>query len=46
MNFEFRNVTDDNELQALVSQARDLMQGVTADDFERRATCAASFNRE
>ena len=33
MNFEFRNVTDDNELQALVSQARDLMQGVTADDL-------------
>ena len=33
MNFEFRNVTDDNELQSLVSQARDLMQGVTADDL-------------
>lgn len=33
MNFEFRNVTDDNELQELVSQARDLMQGVTADDL-------------
>src|SRR3989442_1258248 len=33
MNFEFRNVTDDNELQSLVSQARDLMQGVTAEDL-------------
>src|SRR6266850_1994877 len=33
MNFEFRNVTDDNELQSLVSQARDLMQGVTDDDL-------------
>ena len=32
-NFEFRNVTDDNELQTLVSQARELMQGVTADDL-------------
>ena len=32
-NFEFRNVTDDNELQLLVSQARELMQGVTADDL-------------
>jgi len=33
MNFEFRNVTDDNELQSLVSHARELMQGVTADDL-------------
>ncbi len=33
MNFEFRNVTDDNELQALVSQARDMLQGVTAEDL-------------
>ena len=32
-NFEFRNVTDDNELQSLVSQARELMQGVSADDL-------------
>jgi hypothetical protein len=32
-NFEFRNVTDDNELQALVAQARELLQGVTADDL-------------
>jgi hypothetical protein len=32
-NFEFRNVTDDNELQALVTQARELLQGVSADDL-------------
>lgn len=32
-NFEFRNVTDDAELQGLVSQARGLLQGVDADDL-------------
>jgi len=32
-NFQFRNVTDDNELQSLVSQARELMTGVSADDL-------------
>ena|SRR5205809_86048 len=32
-NFEFRNVTDDNELQSLVAKARELMQGVNADDL-------------
>lgn len=32
-NFEFRNVTDDQELQALASQARQLLQGVSADDL-------------
>jgi hypothetical protein len=32
-NFEFRNVTDDNELQSLVAQARELIQGVNADDL-------------
>jgi hypothetical protein len=35
-NFEFRNVTDDVELQTLVAQARHLLQGVSADDL--RAT--------
>ncbi len=35
-NFEFRNVTDDTELQAMVAQARQLLQGVSADDL--RAT--------
>jgi len=35
-NFEFRNVTDDGELQTLVAQARQLLQGVSADDL--RAT--------
>lgn len=32
-NFEFRNVTDDQELQALATQARQLLQGVSADDL-------------
>lgn len=35
-NFEFRNVTDDTELQTLVAQARQLLQGISADDL--RAT--------
>ncbi|MEZ5398898.1 MAG: DUF3150 domain-containing protein [Bryobacteraceae bacterium] len=32
-NFEFRNVTDDAELQGLVNQARTLLQGLEADDL-------------
>ena len=32
-NFEFRNVTDDTDLQALVAQSRQLLQGVNADDL-------------
>jgi hypothetical protein len=32
-NFDFRNVTDDSELQALVAQARELLHGVNADDL-------------
>lgn len=32
-NFEFRNVTDDKELQALATQARQILQGVSADDL-------------
>jgi hypothetical protein len=32
-NFEFRNVTDDQELQQLVARARYLLQGVEADDL-------------
>jgi len=32
-NFEFRNVTDDGELQALVAQACELLNGVDADDL-------------
>jgi ElaB/YqjD/DUF883 family membrane-anchored ribosome-binding protein len=32
-NFEFRNVTDDHELQQIVKQARALLQGVGADDL-------------
>jgi hypothetical protein len=32
-NFEFRNVTDDQQLQQIVKQARGLLQGVGADDL-------------
>ena len=32
-NFSFRNVTDDRQLQDLVSRARDLLQGVAVDDL-------------
>lgn len=32
-NFEFRNVTDDTQLQELVGQARGLLQGVNAEDL-------------
>ena len=32
-NFEFRNVTDDGELQTLVAQARELLNGVDSDDL-------------
>jgi len=32
-NFEFRNVTDDHELQQIVTQARNLLEGVGADDL-------------
>jgi hypothetical protein len=32
-NFEFRNITDDNDLQTLVAQARQLLQGINADDL-------------
>jgi hypothetical protein len=32
-NFEFRNVTDDSELQVLVAQARALLHGVNAEDL-------------
>lgn len=32
-NFEFRNVTDDGQLQTLVEQARGLLQGVDADSL-------------
>jgi hypothetical protein len=32
-NFEFRNITDDKELQILVAQARQLLQGVDAADL-------------
>ena len=32
-HFSFRNVTDDRQLQDLVGRARDLLQGVAADDL-------------
>ena len=36
-NFSFRNVTDDRQLQDLVGRARDLLQGVAADDLRASA---------
>jgi hypothetical protein len=35
--FEFRNVTDDGELQGLVEKARTLLAGVTTDDLRTTA---------
>ena len=32
-NFSFRNVTDDQEVQCLVTRARELLQGVEADEL-------------
>jgi hypothetical protein len=33
LKFNFRNVTDDHELRHLVTRARELLQGVEADDL-------------
>jgi len=44
-NFEFRNVTDDNELQSLVSQARELMTGVSADDLRTTGDLRAKIQQ-
>lgn len=38
-NFSFRNVTDDQELQSLVTRARELLQGVEADDLRTAGIC-------
>jgi len=35
--FEFRNVTDDGELTALVGKARELLKGVDAEDLRTTA---------
>lgn len=40
-NFEFRNVADDQELQALVVQARSLLQGVGSEDLRTTADLRA-----
>lgn len=40
-NFEFRNVTDDTQLQDLVSQARGLLQGVQANDLRTEGSLRA-----
>lgn len=39
--FEFRNVTDDGELQGLVGKARTLLAGVTTDDLRTTADVRA-----
>jgi len=39
--FEFRNVTDDGELQGLVEKARTLLAGVTTDDLRTTADVRA-----
>ncbi|MBX9601340.1 MAG: DUF3150 domain-containing protein [Bryobacteraceae bacterium] len=40
-NFQFRNVTDDADLQRLVGQARGLLQGINADDLRSTSTLRA-----
>ena len=45
-NFEFRNVTDDSELQALVTQARELLQGVSADDLRTTGDLRTKVQRD
>jgi hypothetical protein len=36
-SFDFRNVTDDTELKALVDKAREMLLGVSADDLRTTA---------
>jgi hypothetical protein len=44
-NFEFRNVTDDKELQALATHARQLLQGVSADDLRSTGDLRAKIQQ-
>jgi len=44
-NFEFRNVTDDHELQALVKQARSLLQGVGVEDLRSTGELRTKFQQ-
>jgi hypothetical protein len=44
-NFEFRNVTDDKELQALATQARQLLQGISADDLRSTGDLRATVQQ-
>lgn len=44
-NFEFRNVTDDSELQGLVSKARALLQGVGADELRSTGDLRTSIQQ-
>ena len=44
-NFEFRNVTDDTELQSLTTQARQLLQGVSADDLRTTSDLRAKVQQ-
>jgi hypothetical protein len=44
-NFEFRNVTDDNELQSVVTKARALLQGVGADELRSTGDLRTSIQQ-
>jgi hypothetical protein len=44
-NFEFRNVTDDTELQSVVARARALLQGVNADDLRSTGALRATVQQ-
>src|SRR5205085_2287920 len=43
--FDFRNVTDDGELQTLVEKAREMLIGVSADDLRNTADVRAKVQQ-
>ena len=44
-SFDFRNVTDDTELKALVDKAREMLVGVSADDLRTTADVRAKVQQ-
>ncbi len=44
-SFDFRNVTDDTELKALVDKAREMLVGVSADDLRTTAAVRAKVQQ-
>jgi len=44
-SFDFRNVTDDTELKALVDKAREMLVGVSADDLRTTAGVRAKVQQ-